>query len=349
MDLDFSFVSPADNPYGLVGRPSLLFEGYNEWKAGDQAAELREAAHTTSDFGVYLSAVVRKRFFDAYASRTTDWRRYAQIESVPDFRTETLVGLTEFSDLLEVEEENEYKYGTMGERSGPTIQLRTFGRLMQISRKLMINDDLGRLARVPAAMAQAAARTLEQDVLDVLITNPATYDGIAMFHASHGNLGSTALSEDSLQAAVLAVMAQTNEDGKPLDIDMNSIELVVPTALMFTAKRILNSVAVGQTTGQGTDNVMKDVVSLYIEPKLTDANDWYLRASINGSSASLAVVAFLNGKQTPDLLQKTTVQQLGSGAFDPYNLEVDSIDYKIRHDWGVTPGEYRVGFKAVVA
>lgn len=350
MDLDFGFSVPGENPYGLVGRPILLFEGYKEWNGSEQAEQLREAAHTTSDFATYLSGVIRKRFMDVYGSRTTDWSRYAMKQSLADFREDTLVGLTEFSDLLEVEEENEYKYGTVGEMEGPAVQLRTFGRLLQVSRKLLINDDLGRLSRLPAAMARAAARTLEQDVLDVLVNNATAYDGVAMFHASHGNLGSTALSESALQARILALLAQTNQNGDPLDIDMASIELIVPTGLMFTARRIINSAIVEQTSaGVGTANVMKDAVRLHVEPKFTDQTDWYLQSRIVGSDMAPVIVGFLNGKETPDVLQKTTVQQLGGGAFDPYALEVDSIDFKVRHDWGVSAGEWRLVDKSVVA
>lgn len=352
IELDFGFVQPSGSPYGLVGRPVKLFEAYQDWNANsDQAETLREAAHTTSDFATYLSGVVRKRFYDAYKAKTTNWRRYANIVSVPDFRTETLVGLDEFSDLLEVVEEDEYKYGTLGETTGPTIQLRTFGRLLQMSRKLLINDDLGRLSRSPAAMARAAARTLENDVLAILTGNPTAYDGDPFFDVAHSNTGTTALAEASLQTAVLAVLAQTNQNGDPLDIDIDSLELVVPTGLMFTAKRILQSTNVGTTgtNGLGEKNVMENVVKLHVESKLADQTDWYLFGKITDSDAAPVVVAFLNGKANPDVMQKTTVQQLGSGAFDPYNLEVDNIDWKVRHDWGTTPGEWRLAYKGIVA
>lgn len=352
MELDFG-IAAGGQPYGRIGRANTLFEAYLDWNENhEDAAQIREAAHTTSDFATYLGAVVRKRFFSAFKAKQLNWREYAQVVSVPDFRQETLVGLTEFSDLLEVEEEGEYKFGTLGQRSGPVVQLRTFGRLLKLSRKLMINDDMGRLMQAPAAMARAARRTLENSVLAVLESNPNTYDGNPLFDATtHGNASTSALAEASLQTAILAVLTQTNEDGDPLDIDLESIELVVPTSLMFTAKRILNSAVVASTSsaGMGSANVMENIVKLRVEPKLSDQTDWYLRAKINDSDASLIIVAFLNGRDTPELLQRTTVSQLGGGAYDPYQLEVDHLEYKVRHDWGVTPGEYRVGYKATVA
>jgi hypothetical protein len=349
--MDLELALPGDSPFGNVGRPLTLFEGYKEWAAGDDAKALNEAAHSTSDFATYLGGVLRKRFYDVFKARTTDWTKYAQKVNLNDFRsTDAAVGLTEFSDLLEVAEEGEYKYGTLGERSGPTVRLRTYGRLMQMTRQLLINDDMGLLQRVPTAMARAARRTLQDDVLSVLIDNPDAHDGNPLFSVAHGNTGTAALSEAALEAAILAVMTQTNEDGKPLAVDMNSLTLTVPTSLMFTARRILQSTEINQTTaGAGTKNVLNDIVTLDVEPLLPDQTDWFIFSSIEDSDAKPIVLGLLNGNETPALMQKTTVQMLGSGAFDPYNLEVDSIDYKVRHDWGVSAGEWRVAYKSVVA
>lgn len=349
--MELELALPGDSPFGNVGRPLALFEGYREWLGTDEAQKLEEAAHTTSDFATYLGAVIRKRFYDIFKARTTDWTKYAQKVNLTDFRaTDAAVGLGEFSDLLEVAEEGEYKYGTMGERTGPTVRLRTYGRLMQITRQVLVNDDLGRLQKIPTAMARAARRTLQDDVLSVLIDNPNAHDGNPLFHAgTHGNAGTAALSEAALQAAILSVLTQTNEDGKPLAIDIDSLTLTVPTSLMFTARRILNSAVVGETAGQGTNNVMQNVVKLDVETLLPDQNDWFLFGSIEDSDAKPIILGLLNGNETPALMQKTTMQMLGGGAYDPYNLEVDSVDYKVRHDWGVSPGEWRVAYKSVVA
>jgi phage major head subunit gpT-like protein len=350
-ELDFSFAQPTGNPYGNFGKPVRLFEGYREWSKTPQASELEEAAHTTSDFATYLSAVIRKRFYDVYRAAASDWRRYSSTHNMTDFRPENLVGLTEFSDLLEVMEEEDYKYGTVGQMTGPQLELRTYGRLLQISRKAMINDDLGKLAMLPDAMARAAARTLQNKVLSMLTTAQTAYDGNPFFDAgTHGNAGTGALAEATLQTAILALLGQTNQNGDPLAISESDMELVVPIGLKFTAARIVNSAVVEQSAaGTGTINVLQQAVRVHTERLLTDQTDWYLHSRIEGSDAAPVNTAFLNGQQEPAMFQKTTMQQLGGGAYDPYNLEVDSIDWKIRHDWGVVPGEYRLIYKATVA
>ena len=55
----------------------------------------------------------------------------------------------------------------------------------------MINDDLGALTRIPAAMAMAAANLESDTVYGVLTTNAALSDSVALFHATHGNLTGT--------------------------------------------------------------------------------------------------------------------------------------------------------------
>ena len=350
LDLPGLVADGVGGRYGNIGKPSRMLEAYLDWNENDeQAAQLREAAHTTSDFATYLDGVVRKRFFDVYKALPLTWREYARTVDVPDFKADdVLVGLGEFSDLLEVSEEEEYKYGTIGEITGPVVQLRTYGRLMSIHRKVFINDDLGRIRTIPQAMARAAGRTLAKDVRGVLVNNPVTYDGTALFHATHNNLGSTALGEASLQAAITAMRKQTNQNGDRASFVPK--DLIVPIDLEFTARRLLQSAEVTNTTNLGgTTNIMKGILNLVVDPQLVDANDWYVQGSIEGEEPAAIIVAFLNGKETPDLLQRTTVQQLGGGAFDPYNLEVDSLDWKVRHDWGVTPGEWRAIYKAVVA
>lgn len=347
-DLDFGFAL-ENTPYGRYGRSNRLFEAYREWNENsDDAKALREAAHTTSDFATYLSAVIRKRFYDVFAAAPTNWRQYTRQVDVPDFKPETLVGLGQFSPLQRVDEEGEYTYGTLGEIVGPQVAVHTYGRLMQIHRYVFINDDLGKIRTIPQAMALSAGLTLLTDVMNVLVNNPNTYDGYPLFDsAHHGNLGTDALDEDSLEAGLMAIQKQTNQNGRRAMF--KATDLVVPVDLQFAAARILNSTLLGVVDGTGTTNVLKGIVNLIVEPYLLDPNDWYLQGAIPGDDPALIVVSFLNGNDTPDLLQRTTVQQMGGGAYDPYKLEVDSVDWKVRHDWGVTPGEWRAGYKAAVA
>lgn len=107
-----------------------------------------------------------------------------------DFKTQTLVNLSEAPGLLKVPELGEYRRGAMIDGAS-TFQLATFGRMLQISRQALINDDLSAFTTLPQAFG-AAARRLEADKVFAATSNPALGDGVALFHANHGNLGSAA-------------------------------------------------------------------------------------------------------------------------------------------------------------
>ena len=69
----------------------------------------------------------------------------------------------------------------------------TFGRLFAITRQAIINDDLSALSDIPARHGEAAARKMGDVAYAVLTANAAMGDSVALFHATHGNLGAAAV------------------------------------------------------------------------------------------------------------------------------------------------------------
>jgi hypothetical protein len=72
-----------------------------------------------------------------------------------------------------------------------------------------VDDDLGAVVRMVNNEGRAARRTVARAVWNLLISN-ATFDGdaVAVFHASHNNLASTALTADA--TGVAALVARLN-------------------------------------------------------------------------------------------------------------------------------------------
>ena len=112
------------------------------------------------------------------------------------------VQLGEAPQLLEVGESGEFKRGTLGE-SKESYKVKTYGRVVAITRQTLINDDLDAFTRIPAMYGNSIAQ-LESDVVWSIITaNPAMADGNALFHTTHKNLAGTgtALDVSSVGAA----------------------------------------------------------------------------------------------------------------------------------------------------
>lgn len=336
---------------GSWPREVRLFEAYLDWAESDNAAELRESG-SSSDFANYLTNVVGKRLMQTFREAPAIWERYTTTYNVPDFKPLSMYGLTEGQDLLPFDEGGEYKDSQISERVGPTMTVQTYGRLFSITRKALINDDLGLLRDTPGRLGRAAARTLNRSVVATLEGNGNAYDGTALFHSSHSNLVTDALSESGLSAAALKMNQQTDDNGNPIMVSADM--LVIPGALEMTARRILNSVEVtiqgsGSTPayGQGNANVVRGYVDYAVDRYLTDANDWYLFA--NPSDAPVISVGFLNGQREPQTMLKDPGMRLILGGNDPYSMEFDTIEYKVRHEWGTAIIDWRGAVKAAVA
>ena len=199
---------------------------------------------------------------------------------------------------------------------------------------MITNDDVQAVRRIPTNMQRAAKRTLCKFVLDFVRANPNIYDGVAFFHASHGNLGSAALDAAAVAAGRLAMKSQTElSSGEKLGIGPSY--LWVPDQLEEAAVDLFR-----RNTNQ--DKTFTQSLSLEVMPVWywTDANDWALSADtldIPGIE-----IGFLGGKEEPEMFVQD-MPNVGS------MFTHDKVTYKLRHIYGGTVTDYRGWYKAVVA
>ena len=152
-------------------------------------------------------------------------------------------------------------------------------------------------ARYTKSLARAMAYTKQVKGAAVLnngFTNSAAYyggDGVPLFSASHptvsggvnANTPSTQvdLNETSLEAAVIQIAAWTDERG--LLIAAKPKKMIVPPALMFVAKRLLDTeLRVG--TADNDINALKQMGAIpegyTVNHFLTDTNGWFLTTDV---------------------------------------------------------------------
>jgi hypothetical protein len=189
------------------------------------------ALHTTSDFPAILAGVTNKTLRDAYDTAPRTYPAIARRTMVADFKLVHRLQLGEAPQLERVNEAGEFKRGTIGEAQ-ETYRIETFGKVIGITRQVLINDDLDAFTRVPALFGTSAA-TLKSDVVwGIFTSNPAMADGNPLFHGSHKNLAGTgaALDVAGLAKARTAMSHQKGLDGKTL-INIRPAYLVVPTSL----------------------------------------------------------------------------------------------------------------------
>ena len=149
-------------------------------------------------------------------------------------------------------------------------------------------------ARYTKALARSMAYTKQIKAAFPLNSGFTTYqsgDGVTLFSTAHplvsggsnGNRPTTAvdLNETSLEAAVIQIAAWTDERG--LLIAARPAKLIVPTANMFVATRLLETeLRVG--TSDNDINALKNNGSIpggyTVNHFLTDPNAWYLTTDI---------------------------------------------------------------------
>ncbi|KIQ70560.1 phage major capsid protein [Wenxinia marina] len=238
----------------------------------------RAAEHTTSDFPLIVSNAMNKTALASYRAAATPLKTLGRQRGLSNFKPASAIRLGEMGRLEELAESGEFTHTTRAE-NGETMRLTTYGRAINVSRKLLINDDLGMLGDMTAAFGEAAAQT-EADVLVELITgNPDLSDGTPVFDASRGNLAGTGLALGSagdvaaLEGARKAMRGVTGLDGKTL-INVTPKYLLVGPELESAAERLLATIYPATVADV---NAFGSKLSLLVEPRITD-DRWYVFA-----------------------------------------------------------------------
>lgn len=303
--------------------------GMSRWELATAALNLDRAAgmHTTSDFPTLLANVANKTLRDAYDATQRSFTMFCRRTTLPDFKAVTRAQLGENPALEAVNEHGEFKYGTMGE-GAESYALATYGKIVGITRKVIVNDDLGAFTRVTSAWGVAAA-SLESDVVWAIITgNPTMGDGTALFHADHGNLTSsgTAISVASLGVARALMRRQKGLDAATF-INVAPKYLIVPPEKETLAWQYTSSAFVPGTSGD--QNPYAGTLETIAEPRLT-GNAWYLAAA--PAQVDTIEYAYLEGEEGVQ-----TESRVG--------FTVDGVEYKARLDFAAKAIDYRGLYK----
>lgn len=267
--------------------------------SGFGRADIIKAALTTSDFPELLANTAGKSMQLGYDNEPSTHQIWTGEKEVADFKEKSFVALSEAPGLLEIAEGGEYKHGAFGE-AAEKFFIKTFGRMLNITRQMLINDDLASFTSMPAGFGSSARRT-EADLVYAKLTGaPVMSDGKALFHADHGNLAATgtALAVDSLGAARAAMRRQKGIKGES-HLDPQPRFLIVPVSLESKAEAMLSSMVL-YGASNNTDNLQWiRNLTLVADPRLDDVSEtaWYLAAS--PTQLDTIVRAYLAGQARP--------------------------------------------------
>ena len=288
-------------------------------------AELVRAAITSSDLPALLENVAHKSAMIGFQeTEAASHRRWTRQGTLPDFKTASRVALSEAPGLALVPEGGEYQHGALIDAK-QTIRLDTYGRIVSLSRQALVNDDLGELVRLPQALGQAAARLEAEQVYGLLTDNPAMRDGVALFHATHGNVGTAgALALATLAELRKLIRVQRGLAGEGA-MNLTPRFLIVPAALETAAEQLIASIVPATSANAVPDWVRQ--LEVVVDARLDDhsVTGFYLAAAPD--AADTVEVARLDGQQ-PAIEQQN-------------DFNTDALSFKVRLDVGAAVLDWR--------
>jgi hypothetical protein len=317
---------------GYVGRERRVTPEMLRYAFG---REIRAAA-STIDIGGILSNVANKFLLEGFFSVERTWRNICAVRNVSDFKTVTSYRLIGKDQYEQVAPGGELKHGTLGEQAY-TNKADTYGLLLAIDRRDIINDDLGAITTVPRKLGRGSGLKINDIFWSIFMNNAA------FFSAGNSNYltgADTALSIEGMSKAEKAFLDQTDPDGKPLGA-MPAVVLV-PTALSAMATVLYKSLEIRDTTASTkypianphTGKFRAEVSRYLSNAQYTGYSEkaWYLLA--DPIDLPVIEVAFLNGQEAP------TIETADA------DFNVLGVQMRGYHDFGVALQEPRGGIKS---
>lgn len=284
----------------------------------------KRALEGTGAFKIILSNVANKTLLSAYEEAPTTFQFWTAVGSNKDFKPTTQAQLSSADVLEKMTETGEFKNKSFKE-SGVNTQLDTYGASFAITRKALINDDLGAFTDIMALFGESSKRMINKMCYDLLTGKDTKINNVALFDKSkHNNLGTGELNIDSLSKAQTSMSKQKDISGKAF-INIQPGFLIVPTELRVPATQLIGS-NVDPTKYNNTMNPFFNALTVISDPYITNTKEWYLAAA-RGRYQSIKV-SYLNGVQTPIIERADDFDSLGVKYRVYLDVGVDLVDYR---------------------
>lgn len=331
--------------HSRVLEAASLFTGVRN---GDPMAPLlvHEALSTSDLFKSAAGDVFDREMLAQYAAMPIQWTKFAARTTLRDFRPKRLTELSGGRVRLErVPELSEYPSAdyTLAER---VISVAKYGRRFGYSFEAKINDQLDELMQVPNEFAGSATLTEDFNALTQLV-NPATgAPNTGFFKAGNANIGSGALTEVNVQAAIVGVSSKKDASGNLLY--PGPLQLVVGPALKFKAARLFAQTQIrvpvdpAAPTGAVTyePNPLAGAATLTVLDNLP-GTAWFI-LPLPSAPRPAFYSAFLRGYETPDIRYKNDQgARAGGGSIgaDEGDFDTDAVYWRVRHIHGAAQGD----------
>jgi hypothetical protein len=323
-----------------------------------------------ADFPIFLQSVIRNTMRERFKTVAAKWQSYMGEVTAADFRETTVTQMNGLEGIGGVNEDGTYPRMRSDEEGGPSYAVGKHGGTYSVTMELVMNDQADViLNRIPREMGRAMAEYISRVVVAFFESNPTySVDGLPFFSPARGNEVTGAAAnpnETNLMAILDQIKLRRDKQGNPFTVDPTKILVRTPSQ-KATFDRIIRSQLTGVSdapvaAGQaglgfgdfftGNRNPAYNVLgpdAVVDEPWFNAPNTWTVLGNIDDRPAM--VMAWLRGRKDPFIgLKDPNVASVYGSGKDPYSFHFDSIDYKIRHFFGVAAWEPLAAFRAIPA
>jgi phage major head subunit gpT-like protein len=307
----------------------------------DRTIRAAGGSFSTISLSGILSNVANKALLEAYTAVEGVATVICAQADVNDFKQVTRYRMTGQGTFEKVGPYGELKHANLTEESY-TNQFDTYGKIIALTRQMIINDDLGAFLQIPRILGRQSAIAVEKAVFTLLLSNPGGFFSVANKNLQSG--AATALQIGSLTTAEELFDNQTDKNGDPILV--KSAILLVPTGLKVTAQQLMTETRVNETTTadkpKPANNPHAGKWQPYASPYLnaqglagSSATAWYLFA--NPADVAAMEIAYLRGQRTPTI-------ESGETDFDTLGMK-----WRGYFDFGVAMQDYRAAVKSAGA
>ncbi len=299
----------------------------------DQLVQIR--ALSTSDFPYLLANAGNKILGKAYELQAGTYVLVGARKVFNDFKAHSFIRSGDFPGLLEKGETGEFKYGSMGEAKNE-LTLATYGRVVGISRRIIVNDDMNAFADIPMKAGRRVADFNNATFWAQLALNsgvgPTIYEknmpsGRPLFHTDHANYTSSGTAIDITNVGVgrAAMMKQTSIDGMKLNVEPKFL-VTSPDKYTIAEQFCAVNVVAAQDSNA---NPFKGRLTPVGDANLS-GNAWYLYA--DPGALETMVYGFLDGAEGPQLRSEE-------------GFKTDGVEFLVYEDFVAGAYDFRGAYK----
>ena len=316
--------------------------GMNRKSADELYTEMqRQFFNPTAAFPTILDNAINKAYVEGHRTAPVTFDRWTKRGTLKDFKTHDNNYLSgPAGEFLEVPEGGELKHDIWHDEKRPTRKLKTYGRQFTMTRQAFINDDIDIITRMPAKYAASARKTLNKQCYEILINNPAIYDGVKLFDSKHANLlaTGTGITREATQGMIMALSNQKDEFGEVCII--RPAIIIVPSGYKFDMYTIFFSPTINTEDNTQAVNPLyqyRETIEIVEDPTINamcggfgNQMPWWLLGA--KEDTDFVEVDYLNGQDVPNIRRSEVPGTLG-------------FVWDIYLDWGISVMDYRGAIK----